>query len=137
MVERATLKNSRGDCGFRSIRREKNSGSLRSACSLTLLCVCMLRHCSHVRLCVTLWTARHLCPWDSPEKNTGVGCHAPFQLSYTCMHTCLSSPTDLFKESSLSSRFCVDGLEGERQLELKLLLFSRSVVFDSPWPHGL
>ena len=24
----------------------------------------------------TLWTARLLCPWDSPGKNTGVGYHA-------------------------------------------------------------
>ena len=24
---------------------------------------------------VTPWTARLLCPWDSPGKNTGVGCH--------------------------------------------------------------
>ena len=23
-----------------------------------------------------LWPARVLCPWDSPAKNTGVGCHA-------------------------------------------------------------
>ena len=23
-----------------------------------------------------LWIARLLCPWDSPGKNTGVGCHA-------------------------------------------------------------
>ena len=29
-----------------------------------------------------LWSTRLLCPWDSPGKNTGVGCHAsrrPFQ----------------------------------------------------------
>ena len=24
-------------------------------------------------------TTRLLCPWDSPGKNTGVGCHAPLQ----------------------------------------------------------
>ena len=23
----------------------------------------------------TVWPARLLCPWDSPGKNTGVGCH--------------------------------------------------------------
>ena len=23
-----------------------------------------------------LYLARLLCPWDSPDKNTGVGCHA-------------------------------------------------------------
>ena len=26
-----------------------------------------------------LWPARLLCPWDSPGKNTGVGCHALLQ----------------------------------------------------------
>ena len=26
-----------------------------------------------------LWSARLLCPWDSPGKNTGVGCHALLQ----------------------------------------------------------
>ena len=26
-----------------------------------------------------LWPARLLCPWDSPGKNTGVGCHVFFQ----------------------------------------------------------
>ena len=26
-----------------------------------------------------LWPSRLLCPWDSPGKNTGVGCHALFQ----------------------------------------------------------
>ena len=32
---------------------------------------------SHVQLFVThgLWPARLPCPWDSPGKNTGVGCH--------------------------------------------------------------
>ena len=38
----------------------------------TLYGVCVLPH--------GLWpTARLLCPWDSPGKNTGVGCHAFFQ----------------------------------------------------------
>ena len=23
-----------------------------------------------------LWPARFLCPWDSPDKNTGMGCHS-------------------------------------------------------------
>ena len=33
--------------------------------------------CSRVRLFETPWAvaARLLCPWDSPGKNTGVGCH--------------------------------------------------------------
>ena len=39
----------------------------------------VLSHFSCVRLCAALWTtqpARLLCPWDSPGKNIGVGCHA-------------------------------------------------------------
>ena len=37
----------------------------------------LLSHCSRVRLCVTPQTAatRLPRPWDSPGKNTGVGCH--------------------------------------------------------------
>ena len=36
------------------------------------------------QLCLTLWPhglqpARRLCPWDSPGKNTAVGCHALLQ----------------------------------------------------------
>ena len=37
---------------------------------------------SHVRLFAIPWTlqpTRLLCPWDSPGKNTGVGCHALLQ----------------------------------------------------------
>ena len=37
--------------------------------------MCVLSHFSHVQLFVTLWTVARLCPWDSPGKNTGLGCH--------------------------------------------------------------
>ena len=39
-----------------------------------IACVCVL---SSIRFLETLWVvARHaLCPWDSPGKNTKVGCH--------------------------------------------------------------
>ena len=38
-------------------------------------------HVSHIQLFETLWTVttRLLCSWDSPSKNTGMGCHALFQ----------------------------------------------------------
>ena len=41
------------------------------------LCYAMLSHFSRVRLCVTPYTVatRLPRPWDSPGKNTGVGCH--------------------------------------------------------------
>ena len=42
-----------------------------------MLCYAMLSRFSRVRLCATPETAatRLPCPWDSPGKNTGVGCH--------------------------------------------------------------
>ena len=45
--------------------------------SSLLLLLLLLSHFSRVRLCVTPQTAatRVPCPWDSPDKNTGVGCH--------------------------------------------------------------
>ena len=46
---------------------------------------CVLSHFSHVRLCVTIWTAacQPPCPWDSPGKNTGVGCGAFLQVIFS------------------------------------------------------
>ena len=42
---------------------------------------CVLSRISHVQLCATPWTVptRLFCLWDSPGKNTGVGCHALLQ----------------------------------------------------------
>ena len=47
---------------------------MKSEVALLLL---LLSHFSRVRLCATPWTAAHQLPrpWDSPGKNTGVGCH--------------------------------------------------------------
>ena len=41
--------------------------------SLLLLLLLLLIRFSHVRLCAT--PGRLPRPWDSPGKNTGVGCH--------------------------------------------------------------
>ena len=42
--------------------------------------VCVLSLFSHVSLWpYGLYTTSLLCPWDSPGKNTGAGCHALFQ----------------------------------------------------------
>ena len=66
------------------------------------------------------WPARLLCPWDSPGKNTGVGCHFLFQRNIT--------------------------LNYKKQLKCKqdtaichgLLLYSHSVMSDSvtPWTEA-
>ena len=42
-------------------------------------CVCMLVAKSCLILCDPTGPARLLCPWDSPGKNTGVGCHCLLQ----------------------------------------------------------
>ena len=45
--------------------------------NMKMLLLLLLRHFSRVRLCATPgWQPTRLpCPWDSPGKNTGVGCH--------------------------------------------------------------
>ena len=50
-------------------------------CVCTCACVCVPSCFSHVWLFETLWTnpIKLLCPWDSPGKNTGMGCHALLQ----------------------------------------------------------
>ena len=40
-----------------------------------MLLLLLLSRFSHVRLCATPETTRLPRPWDSPGKNTGVGCH--------------------------------------------------------------
>ena len=40
--------------------------------------MCVLSHFSSVQFFVILWTVAHqatLCPWDSPGKTPGLGCH--------------------------------------------------------------
>ena len=51
------------------------------------LCACMLSRFSHVWLFATPWTLRLLCPWDSPGKNTGVGCYALLQGTFQTQGT--------------------------------------------------
>ena len=79
------------DCGrLRDLRTAKRSKGERIGCAA------MLSRFSLVRLCVTLWTVAHRAPlpWDSPGKNTGVGCHALLQGIFptpdrTCVFLCL------------------------------------------------
>ena len=63
---------------------------------------------SHVRLLATPWTAAHQapCPWDSPGKNTGVGCHFLLQcmkveseseVTQLCLTLCDLMPTRLLR----------------------------------------
>ena len=55
-------------------------------------------HVKSLQLCLTLCdpveTARFLCPWDSPGKNTGVVCRTPLQGIFLIQgsNPCLMSP---------------------------------------------
>ena len=57
-------------------------------------CVCVHAHAhtralSQVRLCDSgLLSASLLCPWDSPGKSTGVGCHCLTPLLFIFFHHC-------------------------------------------------
>ena len=53
---------------------ENGIDDLISKTEIETLLLLLLSHFSRVRLCATPWTAAHR-PWDSPGKNTGVGCH--------------------------------------------------------------
>ena len=56
----------------------KGTGSHKK-CVCVCLCVCVcVCVCTHVHT-HRLQPVRLLCPWDSPGKNTGMGCHAFFQ----------------------------------------------------------
>ena len=75
---------------FQGPRRRQYGASISPSCSTAIICsfgtilglfasaLCVLSHFSSVQFFVTLWTVAHqasLCPWDSPGKTPGVGCH--------------------------------------------------------------
>ena len=62
---------------FSSIRIFSNESVLFISGGQSKNLLLLLSHFSHVRLYATPSTAAHQapCPWDSPGKNTGVGCH--------------------------------------------------------------
>ena len=92
----------------------------------------MLSHFS----CNSLWpyglySARLLCPWDSPGKNTGVGCHALFQGIFPTqgLNTCLLCLLH-WQESSLPQ--CHLG-----RLTENIKNPPRSYLFSQEWPDEM
>ena len=61
------------------VLKQKGLFPFSFSCSVTQFCLLLplLSRFSHVRLCVTPWTAAYQAPpsLDSSGKNTGVGCH--------------------------------------------------------------
>ena len=91
----------------------------------------MLSHFSHVRLFATPWTVAGQAPLSMgfSRKNSGMCCHALLQGNF---------PTGV-KQASLTSPVLAGGslplvLSGK---PISSVHFSRSVVSNSLWPHGL
>ena len=64
--------------------------------------LCMLTHFSHVWLFADrMEPTRLLCPWDSPGKNTGVGCRALLQAVFLTQ----GSNPGLLRRSALAGGF--------------------------------
>jgi len=71
--------------------------SLKLVESPACVYACVLSCFSRVLLFAALWTVvppRLLCPWDSPDKITGVGCHALCQGIFLTqrLNPCVLSP---------------------------------------------
>ena len=84
--------------------------------------------------------ARLLCPWDFPDKNTGVGCHFLFQGIFPTQG---SNPRllCLLHWQAVSLPLSHLGSPCEKcklqTIQFSSVHFSRSVVPDSLQPHGL
>ena len=96
-----------------------------------------------------LQPTRFLCPWDSPGKNTGAGCHFllqgifPIQGLNLCLlrwqadfHHCATWESPIFCQLKVTQSmiFCYSRLNG---LRCPCCVCLCSVVFDSLRPHGL
>ena len=80
--------------------------------------------------------SRLLCPWDSPGKNTGVGCHT---LSEGIFPTQGSNPCILclLYWQVCSLPLGPPGKPTYKFILFSSVLFSHSVMSHSLWPHGL
>ena len=92
--------------------------------------VLLLLSCfSRVRLCVTPWTTAHQapCPWDSPGKNTGVGCHFLLQCRKVKSESEVAQlcPTPSDPTDCSLPGFSIHGIFQARVLEWGAIAFSK------------
>ena len=98
-------------------------------CFTDRLCVCMLSHLSCIRLFAPSWTVAHqvFCPWDSPGRKTGVGCHFLLQCrkvkSESEIAQSCPTPSDLMDCSLPGSS--IHGIFQARVLEWGAIAFSK------------
>ena len=111
-----------------------------------LYTLCCAQSLSHVRPFVThkQQPARLLCPWDSPGKNTGVGCHFllqgmfPTQGSNLRLLCLLHWQADSLPLSHLGSHFIYTLLQTKSQFSLAFLLIILNTLrnFLTQWITG-
>ena len=87
-----------------------------------------------------------LCPWDSPGKNTGVGCRALLQGIFLtlglkphllCLLHCRHTLTCWAIREATITLTTDKRYHSKNGVLFFLVQFSHSVVCDSLWPHGL
>ena len=113
-----------GGRASRSLRGIRHGGGWRAVVLCPLCsCACVCLFCMQVTSFVSdslqhygLQPTRLLCPWDSPGKNTGVGCHS-LLLDPGIEPAALTSPT-------LAGRFLTASTTGKSLMPLLLKLVS-------------
>ena len=102
---------------------------LLTGASQVALLLLLLSHFSSVRLCATPETAAHQAlAWDSPGKNTGVGCHFLLQ----CMK--VKSEREVTQSCPTLSMDCslpgssIHGIFQARVLEWGAIAFSNEIL---------
>ena len=92
------------------------------------LLLLLLSHFSRVRLCATPWTEAHQAPrpWDSPGKNTGVGCHflLPCMKVKSEREVAQSCPTFRDPMDCSPPGSCIHGIFQAKVLEWGAITFS-------------
>ena len=112
----------------------------------------MLSHFSHVRLFATLRTlaCQFLCPWDSPGKNNGMGCHFLLQgifltqgsnlhllrLLHWQVDSILKTMTQMVKNLPAMQGTRVQPLGWKDPLEKGMATHSSILAWRIPWTEG-
>ena len=105
----------------------------RHTCTCIYSYILLLSRFSRVRLCATPWRqpTRLPCPWDSPGKNTGVGCHFLLQ----CMKVKSESEVAQLCPTVFDPMDCsppgssIRGIFQARVLEWGAIAFSDSYIY--------
>ena len=92
------------------------------------LLLVLLSHLSRVRLCAT---PRLPCPWDSPGKNTGVGCHFLLQCTKVKSESEVAQSCPILRDPMDCSLpgSSVHGIFQARVLEWGAIAFSKVQVY--------